>query len=579
MSTDWTATSTNEHHNVVGLSGQQSDCLGVVANDEAECMENGLQNTTKGLNPNAEIFNPSLKLTPFSVHLGPCLSAPGLCDKLDPMACTFIPFLNDDDFGYFYPNSPQFLKSGLNPMSEPSQPMGEEEFSPDDLACLECSAESDTSKISEYPPVVDISTPNISYISQQEFELSPFAEPFVPLLPDLSISESLESLLSANVSLVEETNNPAMILTELKSKNSERPVIAHLNINSISSKFEPLCSMVKDSIDFLVITESKLDDTFPQGQFQIEGFTRPIRLDRNRDGGGLIIFIRDGLTCREIKPRSLYPELECTLLELSIRQSKWLVVVGYNPQKENIGSFLEKLSGEVDKHLPKYDNLLMLGDWNSTVKEEQMANFCDTYNLKNLINEPTCFKSTDNPSSIDIILTNKKHSFQNSITVETGLSDFHKMTVTVMKRFFKKKDPIVIEYRDMKNFDGMKFRDDLRKELQKLESVTVVDFQNIFLTIWNAHAPVKKKVVRGNNAPFMNRTLSKAFMHRAKLKNKSHNFPTEENILAFKKYRNFCVSLLRKEKKKFYNNLDISIMFDNKKFWKFIKPLLLGKVI
>ena len=142
-------------------------------------------------------------------------------------------------------------------------------------------------------------------------------------------------------------------------------------------------------------------------------------------------------------------------------------MVGYNPQKENIGSFLEKLSGEVDKHLPKYENLLMLGDWNSTVKEEQMTNFCDTYNLKNLINEPTCFKSTDNPSSIDIILTNKKHSFQNSITVETGLSDFHKMTVTVMKRFFKKKDPIVIEYRDMKNFDGMKFRDDLRKEIKK----------------------------------------------------------------------------------------------------------------
>ena len=58
----------------------------------------------------------------------------------------------------------------------------------------------------------------------------------------------------------------------------------------------------------------------------------------------------------------------------------------------------------------------------------------------------------------------------------------------------------------------------------------------------------------------MNKTLSKAFMTRARLKNKSHKFPTEENILAFKKYRNFCVSLLRIEKKKFYNNLDPSIL-------------------
>ena len=75
----------------------------------------------------------------------------------------------------------------------------------------------------------------------------------------------------------------------------------------------------------------------------------------------------------------------------------------------------------------------------------------------------------------------------------------------------------------------------------------------------------------------MNKTLSKAFMHRARLRNISHKFPTTENIEAFKRYRNFCVSLLRKEKRKFYSNLDISIMFDNKKFWKFIKPLFTGK--
>ena len=206
-----------------------------------------------------------------------------------------------------------------------------------------------------------------------------------------------------------------------------------------------------------------------------------------------------------------------------------------------------------------------------------MESFCDTYGLVNLIKEPTCFKSNENSSSIDIILTNKKHCFQNSMTIETGLSDFHKMTVTVMKRYFKKKDPIVIEYRDMKNFDGMKFREDLRIELEKMEKVTIVDFYTIFLTIWNAHAPVKKKVVRGNNAPFMNKTLSKAFMHRAKLRNNSHKFPTPENIEAFKQYRNFCVNLLRKEKKKFYNNLDVSIMFDNKNSWKFIKPLFTGK--
>ena len=124
------------------------------------------------------------------------------------------------------------------------------------------------------------------------------------------------------------------------------------------------------------------------------------------------MFTREGLTCKELKPRRLYPDLECTLLELRIRQCKWLVVMGYNPHKEKIGNFLNHLSREIDQHLPNYDNLLMLGDWNSTVTEKEMVDFCEMYSLSNLINEPTCFKNADNPSSIDIMLTNKKLSFQ-----------------------------------------------------------------------------------------------------------------------------------------------------------------------
>lgn len=153
----------------------------------------------------------------------------------------------------------------------------------------------------------------------------------------------------------------------------------------------------------------------------------------------------------------LYPDLECTLLELRIRQCKWLVVMGFNPHKEKIGIFLNHLSGEIDQYLPNYDNLLMLRDWNTTETETEMVDFCEMYSLSNLIKKPTCFKNVDNPSSIDIMLTNKKQSFQNSMTVGTGLSDFHKMTVTVMNRYYKKNEPVTIEYRDLKNFDPIAF--------------------------------------------------------------------------------------------------------------------------
>ena len=105
---------------------------------------------------------------------------------------------------------------------------------------------------------------------------------------------------------------------------------------------------------------------------------------------------------------------------------------------------------------------MLLGDWNSAVTEKEMKDFCERYGLENLLKVPTCYKNPKNPSSIDIMLTNKKLIFQNSLTIETGLSDFHNMPITDLKKYFKKQEPITITYRDLKCFDGLKFREDIR---------------------------------------------------------------------------------------------------------------------
>ena len=81
--------------------------------------------------------------------------------------------------------------------------------------------------------------------------------------------------------------------------------------------------------------------------------------------------------------------------------------------------------------------------------------------------------------------------------------------------------------------------------------------------------------MRGNNAPFIDKSLSKAFMEKGRLKNKYNESHTEENHLNYKKQRNYCVNLLKQEKKKYYNNLDIKVFKDNKKFWKTIQTLFL----
>ena len=80
-----------------------------------------------------------------------------------------------------------------------------------------------------------------------------------------------------------------------------------------------------------------------------------------------------------------------------------------------------------------YDNLLLMGDFNVNTSELNMRDFCDSYGFKSLIKVATCFKHPENPSCIDLILTNDPLSFQSSGVIETGLSDFNKMIVTVMK--------------------------------------------------------------------------------------------------------------------------------------------------
>ena len=72
---------------------------------------------------------------------------------------------------------------------------------------------------------------------------------------------------------------------------------------------------------------------------------------------------------------------------------------------------------------------------------ETMRNFCSSYTLNSLIKQPTCFKNQENPSCIDLILTNKPRSLESTCVIETGLSEFHRMTVSLLKMHIRKLPP------------------------------------------------------------------------------------------------------------------------------------------
>ena len=143
-----------------------------------------------------------------------------------------------------------------------------------------------------------------------------------------------------------------------------------------------------------------------------------------------------------------------------MRKKKWLLSCSYNPKKSEIRKYLRAVGKNLDSYSSKYENFILLGDFNVKPTQDAMEEFMKVYNLKNLVKGPTCFKNPDKPFSIDLIPTNKSKSFQTSQIIETGISDFHKMVMTVSKVYFKKKGTSAIQYRSYKNFSNDKFRND-----------------------------------------------------------------------------------------------------------------------
>ena len=173
------------------------------------------------------------------------------------------------------------------------------------------------------------------------------------------------------------------VLKNIRQKHSNRLVIAQLNINSIRNKFTSLSNMIKDNIDILLISETKIDSSFPTVQFHIDGYTIH-RRDRNENGGGLPLYVKEDVPSTLLKTDS---EIEAFYVELNIRKKKWLLCCSYNPNKNSITNHLVEIGKNNDLFSSKYENFILLGDFNSEPSEQPMSDFCHVYNCQNIIKD------------------------------------------------------------------------------------------------------------------------------------------------------------------------------------------------
>ena len=113
-----------------------------------------------------------------------------------------------------------------------------------------------------------------------------------------------------------ETNDLKLLIL----KNPVRIINGQVNIISLRNIIKLLREIVQDKVDMLMISETKLDSSFPEAQFYMDSYSKPYRLDRSGKGGGIMLYVREEIPSKLIQSVCHKLDKEYFLLEINLRR-------------------------------------------------------------------------------------------------------------------------------------------------------------------------------------------------------------------------------------------------------------------
>ena len=196
-----------------------------------------------------------------------------------------------------------------------------------------------------------------------------------------------------------------------------------------------------------------------------------------------MVFVKDNLITFHLSGFCFSEKTDKFCVELNPGKQKWLIFCCYSPHKHLIKDYLLQIKNAIDFCSKSYENIILIGDFKVEISDSHTDSFCAIYYLKSLIKEPNCYKNPEKPTCIDLILTIYPRQFQATLTLETGLSDFRKMTVAGFKSELLHQKPKMISYRNYKHFDRNNFEKEIKNTLllERISPKNFSAFKNMFL--------------------------------------------------------------------------------------------------
>ena len=155
------------------------------------------------------------------------------------------------------------------------------------------------------------------------------------------------------------------------------------------------------NFDIFVISESKIDSSFPNAQFKINKY-KLFRDDRNRFGGGVMLYINEEIPCKLLNSHCVGPGIEIIALEFHQLKRKWLFLGCYKPPNFKDLEFTDIVAKIIDSYSQNYENVLIVGDLNMVTENIHLKNLLQFYNFTPLIKQPTVLLVTQTQTALII---------------------------------------------------------------------------------------------------------------------------------------------------------------------------------
>ena len=367
----------------------------------------------------------------------------------------------------------------------------------------------------------------------------------------------------------------------IKSIRNEYPnnvIVAHLNVNSLQMKFNEIHDLLASSkFDMMVLSETKLDGSFQDSLFDVKNYSM-YRQDKRSNSGGLMAYVSKSVPSTLGTVQTCNDNIECMTVELNINDSKILVACMYKNPKMNPNEFKHYFENVCEEIFDKYDNVIIIGDLNFNMNSTNtLSQICPTFNLTNIIKDPTCYKSNE-PTLIDVMLVSKRRKYLKGFSINIGISDFHNLIGGVLrlnapvpkqKVVYSRKlsdinyDSVRLELAEMNLMETLLSKQDVNASFDILQAAIV--------TLLDKHAPKKRKIIKLNDFPCMTKKLKKAILIRNQYRNKFFKHRSSYFLALYRKHRNLVTLLKREETKKYFED-KCKNGTSNKDFWNTVKP-------